>query len=104
MPMYSISGPDGRTYSIEGPEGATREQVISAIQARLAEQPVETVAPAPIPPKESTIGGEFRRGYLRFCRVLEQVQRRYLVLLKKLRWLVLSEPDKFLRQQERVRL
>lgn len=62
MPTYSISGPDGRTYSIEGPEGATREQVISAIQARLAEQPVETVAPAPIQPKESTIGGEFRRG------------------------------------------
>ena len=38
MPLYSIQGPDGKTYSIEGPEGATREQVISAIQTRMAEK------------------------------------------------------------------
>ncbi len=38
MPLYSIQGPDGKTYSIDGPEGATREQVIAAIQARMAEQ------------------------------------------------------------------
>lgn len=38
MPLYSIKGPDGRTYSIEGPEGATRDQVISAIQRKLIEQ------------------------------------------------------------------
>jgi len=39
MPTYSIDGPEGQTYSIDGPEGATREQIIAAIQARLAERP-----------------------------------------------------------------
>ena len=39
MPTYSIEGPEGQTYSIDGPEGATREQIIAAIQARLAERP-----------------------------------------------------------------
>ena len=42
MPTYSIQGPDGKTYSIDGPEGASREQVIDAIQAKLA-------APTPQP-------------------------------------------------------
>ena len=32
MPLYSIKGPDGKTYSIQGPAGASREQVIQAIQ------------------------------------------------------------------------
>ena len=36
MPIYEIRGPDGKTYSIEGPPGATREQVIAAIQSRMA--------------------------------------------------------------------
>ncbi len=36
MPVYEIAGPDGKIYSIEGPEGATREEVIRAIQARMA--------------------------------------------------------------------
>jgi len=36
MPVYSIQGPDGKTYSIDGPEGASREQVIDAIQAKMA--------------------------------------------------------------------
>lgn len=34
MPIYSIRGPDGRTYSIEGPAGASREQVIAKISER----------------------------------------------------------------------
>ncbi len=38
MPLYSIQGPDGRTYELEGPEGATREQVIAAIQAQMQGQ------------------------------------------------------------------
>ena len=32
MPIYSIKGPDGKTYSLEGPEGASREQVIQEIK------------------------------------------------------------------------
>jgi len=38
MALYSIQGPDGRTYELEGPEGATREQVIAAIQAQMQGQ------------------------------------------------------------------
>jgi hypothetical protein len=58
MPLYQITGPDGKLYEIEGPEGATREEVIAAIQARLPPEPTEpepTVAP---PAPETTIGGE----------------------------------------------
>ena len=32
MPIYSIKGPDGKTYSLEGPEGASREKVIQEIK------------------------------------------------------------------------
>lgn len=35
MTIYSIEGPDGKTYEIEGPKGATREQVVSAIRRRM---------------------------------------------------------------------
>lgn len=54
MPLYEITGPDGRVYEIEGPEGATREQVIQAVMAKM---------PAPTP--ERTFGGnvkEFFKG------------------------------------------
>jgi hypothetical protein len=50
MPLYSIQGPDGKTYSIDGPEGATREEVIDAIEYKMRQ-------PAP-PPEES---GFFRQ-------------------------------------------
>jgi len=46
MPLYEITSPEGITYEIEGPEGASREEVIAAIQYRLAEQE-EAAAPAP---------------------------------------------------------
>jgi hypothetical protein len=39
MSTYEIKGPDGKTYEIDGPKGATREQVISAIQAKLSAEP-----------------------------------------------------------------
>lgn len=45
MPLYSIQGPDGKTYTIEGPAGATREQVIDAIQYKLSQQAQPTPEP-----------------------------------------------------------
>jgi len=67
MPTYSIKGPGGKTYSIEGPEGATRDQVVSAIQRRLAAQqsaqpefkpeaPRERLDLTPAPPETSLLG------------------------------------------------
>lgn len=32
MPVYEITGPDGKVYEIEGPSGATKEQVVDALQ------------------------------------------------------------------------
>lgn len=79
MARYSITGPDGRLYSIDGPEGASREQVIRAIQARMAEPtqppPEEVATPqltdeelrrkygigAAEAPEGPTMGGEFGR-------------------------------------------
>jgi hypothetical protein len=55
MPIYTVEGPDKRTYDIEGPEGATLEQLVAVIQqqgpAFIAQQP-----------KPSTLMGELRRG------------------------------------------
>ncbi len=42
MQTYKITAPDGTTHSIQGPPGASREQIVSKIQERLAargEQP-----------------------------------------------------------------
>ena len=55
MPLYEISGPDGKIYEIEGPPGATREEVIAAIQAKLRAQ--AAAAPTPVEP---TIGGQIK--------------------------------------------
>jgi len=41
MATYEIQGPDGKIYQIDGPKGATKEQVVSAIQARLKEKEEE---------------------------------------------------------------
>ena len=47
MPLYSIVGPDGKTYKIEGPEGATREEVIAEITKQKAV--MDTIPDNPIP-------------------------------------------------------
>lgn len=38
MPIYTLQGPDGKTYRIEGPEGATAEQLAAVIQGGGKEQ------------------------------------------------------------------
>jgi hypothetical protein len=67
MPLYRIQGPDGKTYSIEGPEGATREEVIDAIQYRMA-QPSE--ASKDVRPEDVGIltgaGAALKRGFESF--------------------------------------
>ena len=49
MPTYQIDGPDGKTYRIDGPAGATEEQIINAIQQRLAVESPEVVSPPSVP-------------------------------------------------------
>jgi len=74
MPIYSIQGPDGNTYSIEGPPGATREQVIRAIQERMA-KPAPSVVPPPIEPAKPE-GGFFpavKRGAMQMGMLLGDV-------------------------------
>ena len=61
MPTYTVQDWDGTTYSIDGPRGATKEQVVAAIRASLAEQeeerqraPVEAERPARRAPVEDS--------------------------------------------------
>ena len=42
MPLYEITGPGGKVYEIEGPPGATKEQIVQAVQAKLAQQQAAT--------------------------------------------------------------
>jgi hypothetical protein len=37
--IYTVAGPDGRTYDIEGPDGASDAQIIAVLQQQLASQP-----------------------------------------------------------------
>lgn len=39
MPVYTVQGPDGRTYTIEGPPGATADQLGAVIQSQQAAAP-----------------------------------------------------------------
>ena len=46
MPIYTVQGPDGRTYEIEGPAGATAEQLGKVIMsAKKPAAPAETYDP-----------------------------------------------------------
>jgi len=38
MALYTVDGPDGKTYSIEGPEGASQEEVRAAVRRRVEAQ------------------------------------------------------------------
>lgn len=45
MPIYTVQGPDGRTYEIEGPEGATAEQLGRVIMSAQQKPPEKTYDP-----------------------------------------------------------
>lgn len=65
MPLYEISGPDGKLYQIEGPEGASRDQIINAIQSRMQAQQAYLPETATRPADTTTFGGhakEFLKG------------------------------------------
>jgi hypothetical protein len=40
MPIYTLQGPDGKTYKIEGPAGANVDQLTQAIRSRAAPAPM----------------------------------------------------------------
>jgi len=61
MPLYSIQGPDGKTYSINGPEGATKEQIVDAIQYKLQERQDE-IARKQNKSAMADIGTKFKQG------------------------------------------
>ena len=46
MPLYQISGPNGKLYQIEGPEGASRDDIVNAITS----QHEDFVSPPPEEP------------------------------------------------------
>lgn len=60
MPLYRITGPNGVEYEIEGPEGATKEQIVTAIQQKLATKPQESQKPVGV--GEAFVGGAKRFG------------------------------------------
>lgn len=41
MPVYTLQGPDGRTYEIEGPQGATADQLAAFVQSQQPPQPAQ---------------------------------------------------------------
>src|SRR5690348_1636860 len=47
MPIYTLQGPDGKTYDVQGPEGATADQLGAFIQQNMG-------APAPKPQTASS--------------------------------------------------
>ena len=50
MPVYTVQGPDGKTYDIEGPEGASVDDLASVIQSN-----ANTVKPYDIPSWQASL-------------------------------------------------
>lgn len=45
MPIYTVQGPDGRTYDVQGPEGATADQLGTFITSQQGQQQVADYRP-----------------------------------------------------------
>jgi hypothetical protein len=61
MPVFKITGPDGKVYRVTGPEGSTPEQALARVQAQAGAQPQES---KPFDPTEGMSGFEkFVAGY-----------------------------------------
>jgi len=53
MPIYEVTGPDGKVYEIEGPAGASHEQIVAAVKSHIA----EASKPKSGGPLEAGLGG-----------------------------------------------
>lgn len=69
MPVYTIRGPDGRTYEVKGPSGATAEQLGAFLTENLSNRQVKESAQQQAdkemanPAKSGTDFGNFRAGF-----------------------------------------
>jgi len=80
MPLYEITGPGGKVYEIEGPPGASKEQIVQAVQAKLAAQQAAT--------ETASAGEALKGGFKQFGRTVgtgivgafapEEAAQRYL--------------------------
>lgn len=62
MPLYEITGPGGKVYEIEGPPGASKEQIVQAVQAKLAAQQAAT--------ETASAGEALKGGFKQFGRTV----------------------------------
>lgn len=69
MPVYTIRGPDGRTYEVKGPSGATAEQLGAFLTENLSNRQVKEAAQLQAdkemanPANSGTDFGNFRAGF-----------------------------------------
>ena len=47
MPIYEVTGPDGKQYKVDGPEGATDASIIRSVQQNIAAQEAQSQPPQP---------------------------------------------------------
>ncbi len=90
MPLYEITGPDGKTYEIEGPAGATKQQVVEAVLAKLdAQRRPRTREPEP----ESGFKAAFKSG-------VESLKGEAALTAGKLGLMGLPEAEKYQAEKE----
>jgi hypothetical protein len=81
MVTYEIRGPDGKNYRIDGPEGASKEQIVSAIQAKLEskktareEEEAAKKVEAPKAEPETGFTAAVRSGFVRLLSDVEAMK------------------------------